>query len=69
MSKTPSERAADRIKFQTQFDTDRLNNSDGYLYGSESTINYKKNKKKKKKPKKNINKKNSTVFDIIDLED
>jgi len=66
-----AKRSQHRIKFQNQVDVDRVSKAKGYEYEKESAINYKKNKKqKKKKPKKNTKKKkNSTVFDIIDLED
>ena len=42
--KTPSQRSRDgrnhQIKFQTQFDVDRLNGVPSYEYSRESTINY-----------------------------
>lgn len=69
MAKSSAERAADRIRFQSQIDVDRLSNARGYPYGDESTINYKKNDKKKKAPKPKAKKKNKSLFDIIDLED
>ena len=65
MAKSPQ----NRIKFQSNVDVDRLSKANGYEYEKESAINYKKKNKKKKKPKKKEKKKNSTVFDIIDLED
>ena len=69
MSKTPSQRASDRIRFQSQVDVDSLSKAQGYPYGEESTINYKKNEKKDKTPKKKVKKDKKSLFDIIDLED
>ena len=69
MAKSPSERASDRIKFKTQVDVDRLSKANGYPYGEESTINYKKKDKKKKPPKKKVKKEKKSLFDIIDLDD
>lgn len=69
MAKSLSERAADRIRFQSQIDVDRLSNARGYGYGETSTINYKKNDKKDKAPKKKVKQDKKSLFDIIDLED
>jgi len=70
MAKTPFERASDRIKFKNQVAAGRLSDSRGYWYGDESTINYKKKNRvgENKKTQKKVNKKNKSLFDIIDLE-
>ena len=69
MAKSLSERAADRIRFQSQVDVDMLSKAQGYPYGEESTINYKKNDKKKKPSKPKAKKDKKSLFDIIDLDD
>jgi hypothetical protein len=71
--KSPTERKADRIKFQTSVDVNSLTGKE-YPYNQESTINYKQvNKTKTIEDKKDDeglteNENKITIFDILDID-